>query len=170
MSIFDRFKSSPDPQEPASPPPFRITDRVIVSGAALDGMFTAGLHGAVVNVEFTTDENDPYGPWVIMVAPDGLRDILKFHAAELTREPKHAAPAAPPVVTVTQPEDEAYSPQGEVPSDDLAGWIQRAKELRHETVFTDTPVYDDVSASAMARDGLAYEVEAWLATQSGGAA
>lgn len=169
-----------DPMEPASPPPFAKGDRVVVSPHAMDGMFVSGHHGVVVSVEFTTDTEDVYGPWIIRVRLDGQRDVLKFHAAELTREGEHEEPSGPVVTFVKQPEDteppapheDDYEPYtgGEVPAQGVAHWIQRAKELRHETVFTDTPVYDDVVASAMAADGLAAEVSAYLAEVAGGAA
>lgn len=182
-----------DPQEPASPPPFAAGDRVVVSPHAMDGMFVSGHHGVVVGAEFTTDPEDVYGPWIIRVRLDGQRDALKFHAAELTREGEHEEPESGPVtVFVKQPEDTEppspheddfesytgadldapvpYKPTRAADLESLKPWIQRAKELRHETVFTDTPLYDDVVASAMASDGLAAEVSAYLAEVAGGAA
>jgi hypothetical protein len=170
-----------DPQEPASPPPFAIGERVVVSPHAMDAMFLGGHHGRVTATTFTTDENDPYGPWVITVILDGDPTPMKFHAAELTREGEHEEPSSEPVtVFVKQPEDTElpaphegdYEPYtgGEVSADSVASWIQRAKELRHETMPIDSPVYDDVVASAMAGDGLAAEVSAYLAQVAGDAA
>jgi hypothetical protein len=150
MSIFDWFKGAPDPQEPASPPPFTVGDRVTVSPAAVDGMFLGGRRGVVVSHQFTTDPEDVFGPWIIWVILDDDPTRQKFHAAELTRAPKHVAPLPRRVISVTQPEDtEEYTGQGEIPP---TGYL-----------LEETPLYDDVSQSAMARDGLAAEVEAWLA-------
>lgn len=160
MALFkwQRRLQAEDPQEPASPPPFKVTDRVVVTSSFEDGAFLDGYRGTVVGVQFTTDPDDPYGPWVIQVQVDGLRDLLKFHASELAREPEHEEPAEAPVVTVTQPEDT------------LAPWLQRAKELRYETVFPHTPVFDAVTAEALSRDGLAAEVESFLAEVADGGA
>lgn len=196
MTFYDwahRHLAGNDPApEPASPPPFKTDDRVVVSPHAMDAMFVGGRHGIVVGVEFTTDENDPYGPWIIRVRLDGQRDVLKFHAAELTREGEHEEPTEAVTVFVKQPEDTEppapheddfepyagadldapvpYKPTRAAELESLKPWLQRARELRHETVFTDTPVYDDVTASAMAADGLAAEVSAFLAEVAGGAA
>lgn len=170
---YHRHLQAPDPQEPASPPPFKSGDRVIVQSLTehvedLDGQILNGQHGTVVAVWFTTDPEDVFGPWTVKVRLDGDSDDLNFAAAELVRETEPPAPAGPTTVTVTQPEDDEpvpYVPTGEVPADGVQHWIQRAKELRHET-----PVYDDVAASAMARDGLAAEVEAYLAEVAAGGA
>lgn len=169
MNLFDRWQRrhlAADPMEPASPPPFQPRDRVVVSAPHMDGFFTHGHHGIVVDVEFTTDDNDPFGPWIIFVVLDGDPARQRFHAAELTRETEPPAPVEPPTITVTQPEDDD-EPVPYVPTDGGGQhWIQCAKELRHET----TPLYDDVAASAMARDGLAAEVEAYLADVAAGGA
>lgn len=166
---YHRHLQAPDPMEPASPPPFKEGERVVVSSSFEDGAFLDGYRGVVVAVEFTTNTDDPFGPWVIRVMLDNDKTPTKFHADELTREGEHTEPTEPPTVTVTQPEDidtpVPYVPTGEVPADGVQHWIQRAKELRHET-----PVYDDVAASAMARDGLAAEVEAYLAEVAAGGA
>jgi hypothetical protein len=104
MSFLDRFKAAPDPQEPASPPPFQTGDRVIVSPIAVDAMFLSGKHGEVIGVEFTTDRNDPYGPWIISVLLDGDNMKMAFSSAELTREPEEdfAADTPIPYVVATQ--------------------------------------------------------------------
>lgn len=181
-----------DPQEPASPPPFVVNDRVVVSSEFEDAAFITGSHGNVVGVQFTTDPEDEYGPWVIRVILDGDSEPMKFAHHELTRETGPAEPPAPVTIFVKQPEDTEptaphgddyepytgadldapvpYAPTRAADLESLKPWIQRAKELRHETVFTDTPVYDDVTASAMAADGLAAEVSAYLAEVAGGAA
>lgn len=57
-------------------------------------------------------------------------------------------------------------------TDHQARMEQIRRELRDEllpagSLDQGTPLYDDVVACAIARDGLAAEVEAWLATQAG---
>lgn len=48
---------------------------------------------------------------------------------------------------------------------------QKARELYYELLpSSDNPLYDQVDAEAKSRDGLAAEVEAWLATQAAGGA
>jgi len=48
---------------------------------------------------------------------------------------------------------------------------QKARELYYELLpSSDNPLYDQVTADAVARDGLAAEVEAWLAAQAAGGA
>lgn len=182
-----------DPQEPASPPPFKVDDRVVVVQDEEDGMFLSGLHGTVLSVEFTSDVEDPFGPWVVRVGIDGMKkdNVLKFSSTELVPETGPAPTPEPLAVFVKQPEDTEppaphgddyepymgadldapvpYAPTRAADLESLKPWIQRAKELRHETVFADTPVYDDVTASAMAADGLAAEVSAFLAEVAGGA-
>lgn len=179
MSFLDKFRPGVDPMEPASPPPFAVDDRVVVRDDA-DDPFLAGLHGKVIDIHFTTDPEDVFSPWVTRVHIDGMREPLKFEARELARETGPADPPAPLTAFVKQPEDteppaphdDDYEPYtgGEVPSDSIGPWLQRAKELRHETVFTDTPVFDQVTAEALSADGLAAEVEAFLAEVAGGAA
>lgn len=172
---YHRHLADNDPApEPASPPPFVETDRVVVSVPAdhaedLDGQILNGQHGTVVEVRFTSDPDDVYGPWVIKVLIDRDSEPMMFHADELRRETTDPSAAEPVVVSVKQPEDDPDQPVPYVPAS-LEPWIQRAKELRHEAVFTDTPVYDDVVAEALSADGLAAEVEAWLAAQTDGAA
>jgi hypothetical protein len=174
MSLFDRWQRrliAADPQEPASPPPFTARDRVVVSPQAVDGMFLGGRHGIVTDIEFTTDPEDVFGPWIVSVILDDDPQPMKFHAAELTREHETREHTEAVTVAVTQPEDDEPVPYTPVVAntDSLAPWIQRAKELRYETVFTDTPVFDDVVSQAMAADGLAAEVSAYLADVAGGA-
>lgn len=167
-----------DPMEPASPPPFREGDRVVVSSEFEDSAFITGSHGKVISAEFTTDPEDEYGPWVIRVLLDGDSTPMKFAAHELTRETGPAEAPTPMVVTVTQPEDVEdfaadepvpYVPTETVVSPSLLPWIQRAKELRFETL-PETPVFDQVREDALSADGLAAEVEAYLASVAGGAA
>lgn len=195
MSLFDQWYRrhlGADPQEPASPPPFAINNRVVVSSEFEDAAFITGSHGKVVGVQFTTDPEDEYGPWVIRVLLDLDREPMKFAAHELTRETGPAELPAPMTIFVKQPEDTEppaptedgcepytgtdldapvpYKPTRAADLESLKPWIQRAKELRHETMPIDSPVYDDVTASAMAADGLAAEVSAFLAEVAGGAA
>lgn len=174
MNLFDQWRRrhlAADPQEPASPPPSTAGDRVVVSSEFEDAAFITGTHGKVIGVEFTTDPEDEYGPWIIWVLLDGDSEPTKFAAQELTRETGPAEPSVPLTVFVKQPEDtEPPAPHGPAtPTADVAHWVQRAKELRHERISFDTPIYDDVNASAMAADGLAAEVSAYLAQVAGGA-
>lgn len=92
-----RHLQAPDPQEPASPPPFAIGERVIATIPAVGaGDRDHARHGKVVAVEFVTDPDNPYGPWMITVLLDGETMKAAFHAAELTREPKPARHLATP--------------------------------------------------------------------------
>lgn len=194
MSFLDKFRPGIDPQEPASPPPFAIDERVVISSEFEDTAFITGSHGKVVGAQFTTDPEDEYGPWVIRVLLD--REPMKFAAHELTRETgdawrRYVAIPERPVIFVKQPEDTEppapheddyepytgadldapvpYKPTRAADLESLKPWLQRARELRHETMPIDSPVYDDVTASAMAADGLAAEVSAYLAEVAGGA-
>lgn len=87
MSFLDRFLPGMDPQEPASPPPFAELDRVIVESADLDGDFTNGLRGVVIDAVFITDPEDAYFPWMIVVLLDGWSKELSFGVDELVHDP-----------------------------------------------------------------------------------
>lgn len=124
---------------PASPAPFEMGTRVTVSPCAVDAMFIGGAHGEVIAVEPNTDGNPGFGPWIISVELDnGLK--LAFDAAELTLE--------------------AFAAHGEVPDLDLLK--QQAREIQHEGVDLNSPIYDQVVQAAMAVDGFAASVEADL--------
>lgn len=182
MSFLDKFRPGIDPMEPASPPPFAAGDRVVVRDDA-DDQFLAGLHGKVIDIHFTADPEDVFGPWVTRVHIDGMREPLKFEARELARETGPADPPAPLTVFVKQPEDTEpavphedeydapvpFTPTRAADLESVKPWLQRARELRHETVPIDSPVFDDVVSEAMSRDGLAAEVSAYLAEVAGGA-
>ena len=174
MSFFDRFRPARDPQEPATPPPFKHGDRVVVLPGTVDGVFLTGQHGVVTQVVFTTDPDDPFGPWVVFVFLDGDAQWTRFHADELTRE------TTPPAVTinVTQPEDEDFTAQGEVPADtiipvtdatgDVIGRIGIASQPSvvgpDREQLQETPVYDQVREEALAERMFAAKVEADLKT------
>lgn len=146
-------------------PPFEMGERVIVLDTADDAMFIGGARGIVIGVDLNTDPREPFGPWVVSVELDnGLK--LAFDPAELRRETEPPAPH----------EDEHDRPVPFVPTtkaklENLKTWIQRARELQYEGLGEDNPVYDDVRQEAMAADGLAAEVSAYLAqVVDGGAA
>jgi hypothetical protein len=150
MSLFDEWHRrhlAADPQEPASPPPFKTGDRVMVSSQFEDAAFITGTHGVVLTVEFTTDPNNEYGPWDVRVLLDGDGEPMHFAAHELTRETEPAPAPVPPVVTVTQPEDEegfaADAPYPTIPF--------------RENVSA-TPIYDELRSCA----AFPYQVEADL--------
>lgn len=53
----------------------------------------------------------------------------------------------------------------------VAAMVQMSRELDHEMLPTsDSPIYDQVVAEALARDGIAAETSAWLAEQTAGGA
>ena len=87
MSFLDRFLPGMDPQEPASPPPFVELDRVIVQSEEVDAEFNNGLRGVVTDVEFITDPEDVYYPWLVSVQVDGWAKPLAFGADELLHDP-----------------------------------------------------------------------------------
>lgn len=115
MSFRAWFRPGNDPQEPASPPPFAPADRVVVSPRAIDGMFLGGHHGTVEQVDFTTDPDNPFGPWVVKVLLDGQSETMSFHAAELTRETQDPEPPEAVKVTITQPEDDDFTADAPIP-------------------------------------------------------
>lgn len=93
---------------------------------------------------------------------------LKNHLFAMDPNPEPAHPAMPkpadePIPYTLAEADEDFAADGEIPADELGYWLQQARELRYEMVLSDSPVYDQVAAEAMSRDGLAAEVEAWLA-------
>lgn len=65
----------------------------------------------------------------------------------------------------------APAPLPKRPDPRIALMEQKARELYYELLpSSDNPLYDQVDAEAKSRDGLAAEVEAWLATQAAGGA
>jgi hypothetical protein len=152
MSLFDNWVRrivAGDPMEPASPPPFAIGDRVVVSAAVMDGMFTSGRCGEVIGVEFITDREDAFGPWKISVLLDGDHLKMAFAASELTHEPKH------------QTVDEVAAEFG-VDLNEPVPYVPVIGPEREQ--LPETPVYDQVRDEALAEHMFASKVETDLKT------
>lgn len=155
MSLFNEWHRrhlAADPQEPASPPPFKVNDRVVVRDDS-DDPFLAGLHGQVLNIHFTSDPEDVFGPWVVRVHIDGMRDPLNFEARELALETGPAPTPKPLVANVRQPEDEEDFASARLP-----------KRIPFREDVPATPIYDQVREEALAVGGFANGVEADLRT------
>jgi hypothetical protein len=149
MSLFDEWHRrhlAADPQGPASSPPFKVDDRVVVREDS-DDMFLVGLHGRVLDVEHTTDPEDVFGPWRVRVHIDGMRDPLNFESHELVRETGPAPAPVPRAVVVTQPEDE----------EDFAADAPHPTIPFREDVSA-TPIYEALRSCA----AFPYQVEADL--------
>jgi hypothetical protein len=135
-----------DPQEPASPPPFTVEDRVAVQAPAVDGGFSIHGVGVVASVDYITDPEDPYGPWAVSVIFDGTTRPMLFNSSEITPDAH------------TRAEDfEPYTGQGEVPA--LPKRLAAMGGTPSREQLPESPIYDQVREEALAVDGFADQVE-----------